>query len=309
MGIFEGGGRPAWVDGELYPFQDRWLPLEREGLIHYIDEGPPEGTPAAGTLVFAHGTPTWSFEWRQLIRELRSSWRCVALDHLGFGLSERPMDAEYTPEAHARRFRAWLDALELRDFTLVVHDFGGPIALPVALDDPERVRALIVLNSFMWATRGDPHLEKGGRIMGGRFGLFLYRHFNASLKIITPKAYADRKKLTPRIHAQYLAPFVGIDSRERVLWALAYALLASSDYYGALWDKRTALAGIPSLIVWGTQDPAFHLPHLARWREALPHAEVVELPVGHWPQEEAPDEVLSAVRGFLERTRAAEPAP
>jgi haloalkane dehalogenase len=300
MSVFE-GRRPAWVDEELYPFQDRWLELPGEGLIHYLDEGPAPAAPVAGTVVFAHGTPTWSFEWRALVRALAPTYRCLALDHLGFGLSERPMGSEYTPEAHARRFRAWLDALELSDFTLVVHDFGGPFALPVALDEPGRLRGLVLLNTFMWDARTDPHLAKGGRIMGGRLGLFLYRHFNASLKLITPKAYADRKKLTPRIHDQYRAPFVGIDSRERVLWALAYALLGSSDYYASLWERRAALANIPTLIIWGTKDPAFHLPHLGRWREALPRAEVVELPVGHWPHEEAPDEVVSAVRRFLGR--------
>ena len=301
MGLVFEGRRPAWVDQELYPFEDRWIPLPGEGLIHHVDEGPPAGTPSAGTLVFAHGTPTWSFEWRALIRALSPTHRCLAPDHLGFGLSERPMGAEYTPEAHAQRFRAWADALELRDFTLVVHDYGGPIALPLALDDPGRVRGLVLLNTFLWDARTDPHLAKGGRLMGGRLGLFLYRHFNASLKLLTPKAYADRKQLTPRIHAQYLAPFAGIDSRERVLWALAYAILGSSDFYAGLWDRRAALADAPALIVWGTRDPAFHLPHLARWREALPRAEVVELPVGHWPHEEAPDEVVAAVRRFLER--------
>lgn len=298
------GFRPAWVDPELYPFLDRWIELPGEGLIHYVDEGPADGS-NAGTLVFVHGTPTWSFEWRHLIRHLSGRYRCVALDHLGFGLSERPAEAEYSPEAHARRFRAWLDALELSGFTLVVHDYGGPIALPVALEDPGRVVRLIVLNSFMWATRGDPHLERGGKLLGGRLGLFLYRHFNLSLKTLTPKAYADREKLTPRIHAQYLAPFTGIDSRERVLWTLAHALLASSDFYATLWDRRSALRALPALIVWGTEDPAFHLPHLARWREALPDAEVVELPVGHWPHEEAPAEVLAAVSRFLDRTTAA----
>jgi haloalkane dehalogenase len=266
-----------------------------------VDEGPPPGAPVAGTVVFAHGTPTWSFEWRHLIRALSPSYRCVALDHLGFGLSERPMGAEYTPEAHARRFRQWLDALALSDFTLVVHDFGGPIALPAALDEPTRLRGVVLLNTFMWDARTDPHLAKGGRIMGGRLGLFLYRHLNASLRILTPTAYADRKKLTRRIHDQYLAPFVGIDSRERVLWALAYAILGSSDYYAGLWERRSALADIPSLIIWGTKDPAFHRPHLERWREALPRAEVIELPVGHWPQEEAPDEVARALGRFLAR--------
>src|SRR5829696_2438417 len=92
---------PAWVDREAYPFSSRWLSLP-EGRIHYVDEG--EGP----TLLFVHGTPTWSFEYRHLIRALRQTHRCVALDHLGFGLSDRPGDADYGPEAHAGRLRAFV---------------------------------------------------------------------------------------------------------------------------------------------------------------------------------------------------------
>ena len=137
--------------------------------------------PRQGPVVFVHGTPTWSFEWRHLVGGLKDSYRCLAADHLGFGLSERPFGAEYTPEAHARRFRAWIEALDLRDITLVVHDFGGPIALPIALEQPGRVSRLIVLNSWMWSFVGDPHIERGARILGRAFGRWLYRAFNASL--------------------------------------------------------------------------------------------------------------------------------
>ena len=298
------GWRPAWVDAELYPFADRWSELPGEGLLHYVDEG--AARPGDGPVVFVHGTPTWSFEWRALIAGLSGTHRCLAPDHLGFGLSERPMGAEYTPQAHARRFQAWLEALDLTDVTLVVHDFGGPFGLPAALEQPGRVKRLVVLNTFLWGTEDDPHLRKGARFLGGGLGLFLYRHFNLSLKVLVPTSYADRKKLTPRIHDQYLAPFTGIDSRERVLWALAHALGMSSDWFAAQWERRAALAELPALIVWGTLDKAFIPAHLARWRTALPAAEVVELPVGHWPQEEAPAETLAAIAGFLERTRAAE---
>ncbi len=285
---------PAWVDRELYPFEGRWLDLEGEGSVHYLDEGPREG--GAGMVVFVHGTPTWSFEWRRLVGALRGTHRCLAPDHLGFGLSERPWGAEYTLEAHARRFRVWMEALELTDVTPVVHDFGGPIALPLALEQPGRVCRVVVLNSWMWSLAGDPHFERAARLLGGRLGRWMYRAFNASLRIITPSAYADRRKLTRRIHAQYLAPFAGIDSRERVLWTLARALLGSSDFYADLWERKGVLAGLPALIVWGTMDPAFPHRCLDRWREALPHARVVELPVGHWPQEEAPAEVEAALR-------------
>jgi haloalkane dehalogenase len=114
-----------------------------------------------------------------------------------------------------------------------------------------------------------------------------------------PYAYADRKKLTPQIHRQYLSVFKDRNSRGKVLWPLAHAILGSSDYYRRLWSRRDKLRGRPALIVWGMKDPAFQPRHLARWRSVLPEAQVVELPVGHWPHEEAPAEVVEAVRGFL----------
>jgi haloalkane dehalogenase len=192
-----------------------------------------------------------------------------------------------------------MEALDLTDVTLVVHDFGGPIALPTALERPGRVSRLVVFNSWMWSFEGDPHIERGHRLLGGGFGRWLYRSLNASLRLITPSAYADKKKLTKRMRAQLLAPFTGIDSRERVLWTLAASLLGSSAFYADLWERRAALADLPALIVWGTKDPAFPYRYLARWREALPRAAVLELPVGHWPHEEAPAEVEQALWEFL----------
>src|SRR5688500_8619028 len=90
----QGGALTADVDRLAYPFESRWMPL-RAGRMHYVDQG--TGDP----IVFVHGTPTWSFEWRHLIRGLSKSARCIAPDHLGFGLSDRPHGAPYTPEWHA----------------------------------------------------------------------------------------------------------------------------------------------------------------------------------------------------------------
>jgi haloalkane dehalogenase len=280
------------IDRELYPFTSRSHRLPA-GAMHYVDEGP-----RTRPIVFVHGTPTWSFLWRRAIVALRATRRCVAPDHLGFGLSDKP-EAGLVPAEHARNLATLIDALGLRGVTLVVHDFGGPIALPMALEQPGRVSRLVVLNSWMWSFEGDRHIERGARLMTSGLGRWMYRSLNASLRLITPTAYADRKKLTKRMHAQLLAPFTGIDSRERVLWTLARSLLGSSDFYADLWERRAALAELPALIVWGTKDPAFPHRYLARWREALPGAGVLELPVGHWPHEEAPAEVERALREFL----------
>lgn len=286
------GAVPAWVDTEAYPFANRWIEIAGGRRVHYVDEG------AGETILFVHGTPTWSFEWRHLIRGLSATHRCVAPDLPGFGLSDRPADFAYTPEAHSEAVRQFVDALGLDSFTLVVHDFGGPIALPLALEG--RVRRLIVLNSWMWSFADDPSMARKARFAAGGIGRWMYRRLNASLRLITPSAYGDRKKLTRAIHAQYLAPFPDAWSRETVLWALAKALLGSSAHYDALWRRREELRSIPSLIVWGMKDSAFPPPMLERWKTALPHARIIEIAeAGHWPHEEAPDEVLAAVRGFV----------
>jgi haloalkane dehalogenase len=117
--------------------------------------------------------------------------------------------------------------------------------------------------------------------------------------VIVPAAFADKKKLTPELHGQYLAPFQDPWSRGAVLWPLARALLGSDAFYSSLWERRRALEAFPALVIWGTEDPAFPRHQLNRWREVLPHARIVELPVGHWPQEEAPEEVIAAMEGFL----------
>lgn len=285
---------PAWLDRAAYPFRSRALTLAA-GRVHYVEEG--EGEP----IVFVHGTPSWSFEFRHLLRGLSATHRCVALDLLGFGLSERPRDFPYTPEAHARVVEEFLLRLDLPRFTLVVHDFGGPIALPFAVKHPERIRRLVVLNSFMWPLDEDPELQRAARFAGSWLGKFLYRAFNASLRLLMPYAYGDRRRLTSAIHAQYLAPFAERDARVRVLWQLACALLASRAHYAELWAQRARLAAIPSLVIWGMADRAFPARCLERWLGALPHARAVRLSsAGHWPQEEAPERVLDELREFLD---------
>lgn len=262
--------------------------------MSYLDEG--SGPP----LVFVHGTPTWSFEYRHLIKALAPRFRCLAPDHLGFGLSERPAGASYDPASHAARLRAWVEALGLREFSLVVHDFGGPIGLPLALDASLGVKNLVIFNAWMWSLAEDPLMRRRARLAASWLGRWMYRRLNASLRLIMPSAYGDRRLLTPSIHRQYLSVFKDFDGRERVLWALARALLGSSLFYDSLWARRASLARLPVLLCWGERDSAFQPYVLARWREIVPQAKVCALPrAGHWPHEEDPAAVLAAVQAFF----------
>jgi len=111
-----------WLDTKEYPFSSNYLETQW-GKIHYLDEGKGE------TILFVHGTPTWSFLYRNYIKELSKNYRCIALDHLGFGLSDKPKNFPGTPQLHSENLKALIDALQLKDITLVVHDFGGPIGL------------------------------------------------------------------------------------------------------------------------------------------------------------------------------------
>lgn len=287
------GDVPTWVDRAAYPFTPRRLTLP-EGTLSYVDEGQGE------VILFVHGTPTWSFEYRHLIRALSGRYRCIAPDHLGFGLSQRPAEFDYRPESHARVLARFADRLGLDRFTLVVHDYGGAIGLPLALDRPQRVRRLVVLNSWMWSFADDAKLARGARLLGGGFGRFLYRRANLSLRVLAPYAYGDRKKLTPAIHRQYLAAFPDAGSRGRVLWALARGLLGSSDHFDSLWQRRGQLAQIPTLVLWGMRDRALPPALLDRWRQGLPQARVVDLAnSGHWPHEEEPEVVVRELEAFL----------
>lgn len=282
------------VDRSEYPFRSQMLELG-PGKMHYVDQG--SGEP----LVFIHGTPTWSFEWRHLIRAFAPSYRCIAPDLLGFGLSERPAGFPYTPEAHAKALAECIEKLNPQPFTLVVHDYGGPIGLPLAFSHPTLVKRVVVINTWMWSFAGDLDMEQKGRIGASALAKFLYRHANLSLRVIMPQAYGDRRKLTAAIHRQYLERFPDPWSRETVLWRLAHALLGSSAFYDSLWQQRALLQEKPALIVWGLKDSAF-LPHqLERWKETLPHAQVTVLEqAGHWPHEEEPERVIAALRAFLE---------
>jgi haloalkane dehalogenase len=283
-----------WVDRHEYPFKSNWMELA-EGRLHYIDEG--SGEP----VLFVHGTPTWSFEYRHVIRAASDSCRCIAPDHLGFGLSDRPSHASYTPEAHAARLKEFVDKLGLDRFALVVHDYGGPIGLPLALAG--RVTRLVILNTWMWAFDDDKEMSRRARMVSGALGRWVYRRLNASLRLLMPSAYANRSRLTKSIHRQYLEPFRNPDDRVVVLWPLAYALLGSTPYYRSLHQQIDRLRSMPALIVWGLKDTAFRPHVLDRWRKELPDATVLALQdAGHWPHEEAPAEVAEAIADFLNRS-------
>jgi pimeloyl-ACP methyl ester carboxylesterase len=126
-------GRPSWVDDELYPFQSHFVEVDGH-TVHYIDEG------SGPILLMLHGNPTWSFVYRQVVALLRGSFRCVAIDYPGFGLSVARAGYGFHPIEQSQVVAEFIKLLGLRDVTLVVQDWGGPIGFGAALQDPGRNR-------------------------------------------------------------------------------------------------------------------------------------------------------------------------
>lgn len=279
---------PTWLDRQEYPFAPHWFHAGG-GRLHYVDEG--QGAP----IVMVHGTPTWSFLYRHLIKALRGRYRCVVPDHLGFGLSDRPVGWSYRPQDQARNLARFVESLRLRDLTLVVHDFGGPIGLAYALEHPENVRRLVLFNTWMWSFADDRRFRLVGRLLGSRPGRVLYERFAFAVRVMFRHGIAARARYTPAVERHYLRAADG-----HATWVYAREVLGSSAWYESLWQRRARLARIPALLLWGMRDPAF-ARFLPRWRSVLERAQVIELAdCGHAPPEERAPEILPFLGQFLE---------
>lgn len=280
---------PAWLDRDLYPFESHYMDLE-PGRLHYVDEG--QGRP----LVMLHGNPEWSFSYRHPIKGLSDRYRCLAPDYFGFGLSDKPVGWSYRPADHTRVVEAFIDSLELEDFTLVGNDWGGPIGLDYVTRNPENVHSIVLMNTFMW-----PVEELMGRLfstlLGNRISRFFIRRYNLFVKMMKV-GVADESSLPEEIHRHYSAPLATPDDRE-ASWVFPREINGSYDWLNDLWERRREIGDTPMLLVWGLQDKLFR-PALSRFQETFPHAETVEFTdVEHYVHEELGPEFVPSIEEFL----------
>jgi cis-3-alkyl-4-acyloxetan-2-one decarboxylase len=264
--------------------------------MSYVDCG--QGRP----IVFVHGSMTWSFLFRRMIEDLQENFRCVAPDHLGFGLSEKPEDANYWPDGHARRFAMFMDYLDLRDVTLVVHDAGGPIALEWAAQNPDRVREIVVFNSWLWDLSDNLAAENLAKMIGNPLNKFYYRLLQATPAFILPPLFADRHRLPKAIQQQYLKPYHTHFDRLGV-YTLVESWRKSGAYFESVKAKMGALQHKRVLLIWGTKDPLFGKPALDRFATIFPQGQILEYPgSGRFLPEEQADHATAELRWFLMNT-------
>lgn len=274
-----------------YPFEDHWF--EREGVaMHYLDEG--EGIP----ILMLHGNPTWSFLYRDVIKQLRTDYRCIAPDYPGFGYSETPPDYHFTPQEHSEWIAALIDDLPLMRYVLVVQDWGGPIGLAAALKRPERLAGIVLLNT--WAWKPDMAGWLFSHIMGGTPAKYLHTHYNFFARRLVPAGISHEERKAPEILEAYTAPFPTPESRLGT-WVFPWAISHSDAWLQGIEEGLESLRDKPVEMVWGMKDMAFGSErYIEHWHRYFPAAPVDRIPdASHYLQEDSPERVAEGVRRLL----------
>jgi cis-3-alkyl-4-acyloxetan-2-one decarboxylase len=295
---------PAELRDE-YPFSLQALDLD--GLRYaYVDEGTGE------TLLFVHGNPTWSFAWRNFIKELRSAYRCIAVDHVGMGLSDKPapsaLNAQpptldpYRIAAHIDRLCRLIDTLELRNITLIGHDWGGCIGMGAAVRMPDRFRRFVMMNTAAFRSRRIPWRIAVCRIpLLGALGVRGLNLFSRAALTM-----AVEKPLPEIVRRGYLFPYDTWAHRIAVhRFVQEIPMRPSHPSYATLEAIERGLEQFrdrPMLLVWGERDWCFTTQFLEEWERRFPEAETLRLPdAGHYLFEDAPDRILPPLKEFLTR--------
>jgi haloalkane dehalogenase len=282
--------------GGTFPFEARFLDVD-DVRIHYVDEGPRDAAP----LLMLHGNPTWSYMYRKPIASLSErGHRCVAFDHMGFGRSSKPpQPRRYTLSTHVQNALAVIDQLDLRDLTLVCHDWGGPIGLGAALERRDRVRAVVAMNTWAWEL---PSFLPGflRQFRGEGLGEILALANNAVVESI-PGGMRNRNVDATMMDA-YRAPFPDYWSRLGTLGFIRDIPLTENDVSAPLMGhihESLDQLDVPLLLVWGMRDRVFVPAFIDQWQALFPESNTVEIGAAHYLVEDAPDQVADAIHGFV----------
>ena len=273
-----------------FPFTARYRTFEDLRLAH-LDEG--DGAP----VLFLHGEPTWSYLWRKVIPPVREAgFRCVAPDLPGFGRSDKPVDLGwYTYDRHTASVAALLEELDLRQATIVVHDWGGPIGLRLATEHADRIDRMVILDTGLFTG----HQPMSDAWMA--FRDFVERTEDVPVGMLVRRAcHTDPGD---EVIAGYEAPFPNPAAKAGAR-AFPLILPLTPDDPGAEAGQRVldALRGDqrPKLVLWADSDPVLPLETGKRFAEALgARIDHVVADAGHFLQEDAGVEIGGLISDWL----------
>jgi haloalkane dehalogenase len=251
---------------ELYPFKFRYVSTPGGAKMHYIDEG--FGEP----VLFLHGYPTWSFIFRDLIGVLRPDFRCIAIDHIGYGLSDKPRRYKYEIKTHIDNAIYFAKAMKFKKFHIVAEDFGVQVALAMAEYWPERISSMSFLNSSIFANSKLPPI-----ILFFKFPPFTFlfaRLFNAFPKLFF--SFGTNFALRDDVLNGYLWPYKKLADRvaisaglDDIPWLQNHRSLHTISQ---ICEKIVILANKKIKFFWGENDFLHNIDTLNLWKKVLPNA-------------------------------------
>lgn len=282
-----------------FPFAPRYH--DTDGFeMHYVDEG--SGEP----IVLVHGDPTWGYLYRTFIPILAQDRRCIVPDHMGMGKSGTRKDLyPYRLHHHIANFESLLLHLDLRDITLVLHDWGGPVGLGFATRYPDRIKRLVLMNTWAFAPwPGGPFPRLLELIRSGKGEKFVLER-NGYVEPALMGTTFHTEKLTKNVLNAYHAPFPTPESRRALLcWSRDIPVGESDPSYAEMKRIEGALPQFtrtPTLLIWGMRDPVLPEPVLRIWQRIYPHAMTHEVgDASHFLQEDCPERIVRWIEEFLE---------
>jgi pimeloyl-ACP methyl ester carboxylesterase len=280
-----------------FPFAPHYHQIN-DFAMHYVDEG--SGEP----LVMLHGDPTWGYLFRHFIPPLAERYRCIVPDHMGMGKSGVPDDpARYHLGQHINNLESLLLTLDLRDITLVLHDWGGPVGMGFATRHPERIKRLVLLNTWAFAAWPGAMPRLTELIRSERGEAFVLKR-NGYLEPALRGATQYPERLTQTVMDAYRAPFPTPASRLAMLcWSRDIPMREGDTSYAEMARIEQGLsqfAATPTLLIWGMNDRVLSPAVLRQWQALYPHAVTHEIEeANHFLQEDVPERIVGRIVAFL----------
>jgi haloalkane dehalogenase len=274
-----------------------WSEVDVDGTVlrlARVEVGPADGHP----IVLLHGEPTWGYLYRDVVGPLAAAGlRCIVPDHPGFGRSDKPSEVGwYSYDRLVASLHAHLDALDLPPVTLVVHDWGGPIGLRWAVEHPERVARLVVLDTGLYAPGGEPS------VAWSAFRAFVERTDELPIGMLVDGGCV--RELSSDEVAAYEAPF-HVPTAQAGARALPLLVPVADSDPGAAEQWRTLQAlgewRAPTVLLWGADDRILPVRIGQRWARSIPGSVGITTfaGAGHFLQEDVGAELGNAITAFV----------
>ncbi|PIE01130.1 MAG: alpha/beta hydrolase [Acidobacteria bacterium] len=284
--------------GDEYAFSPNYLEIDGN-KYHYLDEGDKN----APVLLMVHGNPTWSFYYRKLVRAFSDSHRVIVPDHIGCGLSDKPQGYSYRLRNHIDNLKKLIDHLQLKDITLIVHDWGGAIGMGAAVDNPKLFKQFVIFNTAAFFVPRLPLRIQMCRVPV--LGSFLVRGLNGFSLAALWFATSRHNRFTKAVRKGYVAPYNSWENRIAI-----HAFVKDIPMHESHPTRKTlnhiesgltAFSKHPMLIIWGADDFCFTKRHFVpEWKKRFPEADVHILEnTGHYVVEDAHEFIVPLMEKFL----------